>query len=187
MKLILASNSPRRKELLTKAGLEFAVKSSDFCEKNIDGTSEQIAKYNAEGKAKAVFESLKDNLAIVLGADTVVDLNGAILGKPKSEEQAVKMLKSLSGKTHSVITGYSVIGYGIEITSCLKTEVKFNLLSEDLIKEYVATGSPLDKAGAYGIQDEFPLVESYNGSFDNIVGLPTEEVCPLLKKLLRNE
>lgn len=185
MRLVLASNSPRRKELLKKEGLDFVVASSDFCENNTNGTSEQIAKYNAEGKAKAVYKSLGDKTAIVLGADTVVDLCGTILGKPKNQAHAVEMLKNLSGKTHSVITGYSIIGKGIAITSCVKTEVKFNLLSEELIKKYVATGSPLDKAGAYGIQDGYPLVESYNGSFNNIVGLPTEELCPIIKNLLK--
>lgn len=179
MKLILASNSPRRKELLLKAGVEFTVISSSFSETDKkDGI--ETAVENAFGKAFSVYEQNKD--AVVLGADTVVILNGKILGKPKDEQDAFNTLKTLSGKTHYVVTGYAIISENFIEKGYEKTAVTFNKLSDKLITEYVNTGLPLDKAGSYGIQDGFNLVKNYDGSFTNIVGLPVEKILPLLKK-----
>ncbi len=186
MKLILASNSPRRRELLKEFGFEFSVIVSEYEEKNFTATPQEIVKTFALGKAKSVFENYRAGQEdiIVLGADTVVALNGQILGKPRDRKDAINMLKSLSGKTHQVYTGYAIVGAGIEQVFVDQTEVVFNTLSEGIIEEYVATGKPLDKAGAYGIQDGFPLVKEFRGSFNNVVGLPIEKFEELLKKLL---
>lgn len=187
MKLILASNSPRRKEILTEFGFDFTVKISGYEENRISANPETLVKTFAIGKAESVFNALteteKQN-SVVLGADTVVVLDGEILGKPKNSAAAENMLKSLSGKTHFVLTGYAVISAKETVSGVAKTKVIFNNLSEKLIKRYVATGSPLDKAGAYGIQDGFPLVSSYSGSLYNVIGLPIEEIEPILKKFL---
>lgn len=187
MKLILASNSPRRKEILSKFGYEFTAVKSGYEENEILAEPKTLVKTFAEKKAESVFNALteteKQN-SVVLGADTVVVLDGEILGKPKNSAAAENMLKSLSGKTHFVLTGYAVISAKETVSGVVKTEVIFNDLSEKLIKDYVDTGSPLDKAGAYGIQDGFPLVSSYSGSLYNVIGLPIEELKPILKKFL---
>ena len=184
MKLILASNSPRRKELLKKHGFEFEVISSDFEEKVFSNDPIITAKTFAEGKAKEVFNTLENKSGVVvLGADTVVFSDGKILGKPQSEKEARAMLKSLSGKTHEVATGYALIsGKGKEV-GVVVTKVTFNNLTEEIIEGYIKSGLYKGKAGSYGIQDGFALVESYEGSLNNVIGLPTEAVVPLLKKL----
>ena len=180
MRLILASNSPRRKELLKKEGLSFEVIPSDF-EETETGLSpkETVLKFSI-GKARDVFEKYAD--CAVLGADTVVSLAGKILGKPKDEADAVKMLSALSGRTHSVFTGVCLL-FGKEMLSgVVETEVTFNELSQELIEEYVKVKRPLDKAGAYGIQDGYPLVKEINGSYTNVVGLPMEKVREYLRE-----
>ena len=183
-KLILASNSPRRKELLTAYGFDFEVIVSGFEEKSLNLSPEQTVKVNAEGKAREVFEKQTDKDLVVLGADTVVELNGAILGKPSSKAHAREMLMELSGKTHSVWTGYCTISANQTIVKTEQTKVEFNNLSSELIDEYIATGKPLDKAGAYGIQDGFELVKAYGGSFNNVVGLPVEVFEKKLREIL---
>ena len=120
--------------------------------------------------------------AAVLGADTVVYFEGEILGKPKNPTHAIQMLKKLSGKTHSVFTGVCLIGDGFEEQFLAESHVTFYELDGKMIEEYVASGKPLDKAGAYGIQDGFPIVKGYEGSYSNIVGLPVEETRAILKK-----
>lgn len=174
MKLILASGSPRRKDLLKEYGFNFTVIPSAFDESNLLLSPELTAKSNALGKAKDVFNTICDNDAVILGADTIVVLDGKILGKPTSPLHAKSMLKSLSNKTHLVITGYAIVKNDFEFTDAVITEVTFNNLTDDLIDNYVATGSPMDKAGAYGIQDGFDLVKTINGSYNNVVGLPIE-------------
>ena len=161
MKLILASNSPRRKNFLTEYGYDFSVVPSDFNETGECETPKQTVEFYAYSKAKDVFDKLNDNGAVVLGADTIVCLDGVILGKPKDKQNAVEMLKNLSGKTHQVITGFAIIKNGEQIIDSVTTEVTFNALSDEVIKSYVDTGSPLDKAGSYGIQDGFGLVKEY--------------------------
>ena len=183
-RLILASNSPRRREILTEAGFDIEIIPSTF-EENISGkTPDQTVKDFAHSKAKEVFDRLGDKDAVVLGADTVVSLEGVILGKPKNEQDAVNMLTSLSGKAHQVWTGYCIYSSQKVIVEAVKTDVIFNDLSTSKIEQYVATGKPLDKAGAYGIQDGFDLVKGYNGSYFNVVGLPLEEIQDKLKQLL---
>lgn len=183
-KLILASNSPRRKEFLTAYGFDFEVVASSFEEKSLKLSPEQTVLLNAEGKAKDVFDKVCSQNAVVLGADTVVELDGEILGKPKDKLHARQMLQSLSGKTHSVWTGYCIISKDEKVLCAEQTEVTFNALTNELIDEYISTGKPLDKAGAYGIQDGFDLVKSFGGSFNNVVGLPIEVFEKKLREIL---
>ncbi len=182
--MILASNSPRRKELLTQFGFEFTVKKSDFEESNCSLSPRETVINNALGKTKDVFDKQTDKTQVVLGADTVVSLDGKILGKPKSVKEAEEMLKSLSGRVHQVWTGYCIIKGDTVIKDAVRTDVEFNQLSNELIDEYLSTGKPMDKAGAYGIQDGFDLVKAFNGSFNNVVGLPIEIFEKTLKELL---
>jgi len=182
-KLILASSSPRRIEILTKAGFIFDTKPCSK-EENADKSlsSEQTVEFLAEQKAEDVFKRFG---GVVLGADTVVSYNGQILGKPKDKHDAVRMLKLLSGKTHFVFTGYCIIADGVFILNHDKTEVVFNNLSDKLINDYVESGLCKGKAGSYGIQDGYNLVKEYNGSYNNVVGLPIERIEKTLKELLK--
>lgn len=181
--LILASNSPRRKQLLKTAGFDYTVVVSDYSEDSDNNDPVTTAVSNALGKANTVFDSLtcaEQKRSVVLGADTVVCYDKKIIGKPADRTDAENTLRFLSDKTHSVITGFAVVCSGKINTGYVVSEVTFNPLSENVIREYVKTGLPLDKAGSYGIQDGFPLVKGYSGSFDNIVGLPVAEVSELL-------
>ena len=135
----------------------------------------------AQGKAREVAARFPH--ATVLGADTVVALDGAILGKPKSKEDAVRMLKLLRGKQHTVYTGVCIICGEREISRVIASKVFFNDLSDELIAQYAESGLPLDKAGAYGIQDGYPLVERFEGSYTNIIGLPVDEVRAMLEEI----
>lgn len=187
MKLILASNSPRRREILLNGGYSFEVISSDYEENSFSSDPVLTAQTFAYGKAKAVFDNLKSkDDYLVLGADTVV-YNGSILGKGKNEQDAKNMLKTLSNKTHTVITGYALVCENKQIVSSVKTQVTFNDLTDELIDEYVSSGLYKGKAGCYGIQDPFPLVARYDGSLSNVIGLPEEEIFPLLKELLKQK
>lgn len=184
MKLILASNSPRRKELLERDGFIFDVAKSDAKE-IVDASPIVTAEKNAEAKAEDIFNGLKEKSdTCILSADTVVYFNGEILGKPKDEEDAFNMLKKLSGNAHYVITGFCVKTDKEKIVASDQSIVYFNNLSDDFIREYIKTGSPLDKAGAYGIQDQNGIVSSLIGSFDNVMGLPTEAIAPILYRIL---
>lgn len=184
MELILASASPRRRELLAEIA-KFTVEPSRFEEKAEGLSAEQTAAYFAEGKAKEVLSRFPN--ALVLGADTVVSLDGSILGKPKSREHAAEMLRALSGRTHEVVTGVCLTGRGFCKTRAVKTRVEFYPLGEELIARYVNSGLPMDKAGAYGIQDGYPLVKAYLGSYTNVVGLPVDEVRQLIHEARRYE
>ena len=181
MEIILASNSPRRKELLEKAGIKFKIEPSDFEEKVFSLDPFKTAETFAVGKAKAVLRAL-DGDYLVIGADTVVFLDGEILGKPKDEEHAKKMLKSLSNKMHTVVTGYALLSNKKVVSGFVQTQVTFNHLSNKIIDEYVKSGYCWGKAGSYGIQDPFPLVKEYNGSLSNVIGLPVETIIPLIEK-----
>ena len=185
MKLILASNSPRRKKFLSDAGFDFEVVVSSFNELDCCLSPEEVAKANAFGKANEVFNSLQDKGdAVVLGADTVVFIDGKILGKPTDNAHAKQMLESLSGREHTVVTGYAIVSKDKTIVDSVSSGVVFNNLSQEIIEEYVATGSPLDKAGGYGIQDDFGLIKGYSGSLSNIIGLPIEDITPLLNQVM---
>ncbi len=186
MKLILASNSPRRKELLEKEGFDFQIISSEFDEKSFSSDPIKTALTFALQKAKEVFNKLEDKEnAVVLGADTVVFFEEEILGKSHSKEEARAMLKRLSDKTHKVITGYAIISKNQCINDYQISEVTFSNLTDELIESYINSGLYKGKAGSYGIQDGYSLVKSYKGSLSNIIGLPVETVCPILKRLLK--
>jgi septum formation protein len=146
-------------------------------EVNLSLFPENIACGLAEHKCDEVFKNNPD--AVVIGCDTIVVLDGEVLGKPKDRQDAINTLKKLSGKSHFVITGVCVQNSRKKIVRFDKTEVKFNVLSDDFIEKYVDGGSPMDKAGSYGIQDE-GVVKEYFGSYTNVVGLPV----PMVKKML---
>ncbi len=179
MKLILASGSPRRIKFLSELGLEFQVIPSGDDETVDEGLPiDEKIKAIALKKAKQVFENHKD--CAVLAADSVVFFNGKIIGKPKDEADAVRILKALSGNRHEVKTAFAFISNDFFYNETVTTEVFFNELTDDFITEYVKTGSPLDKAGAYGIQDG-NIVKRFNGSYTNVIGLPMERIIAVLK------
>ncbi len=181
MEIILASNSPRRKQLLTKYGINFNVIPPINKENRPENVSVyEYAEILSHDKAMEVYSLCG---GIVLGADTIVVFNGKIFGKPSSEEDAFNTLKLLSNKTHEVITGYSIISKDFKYTSHEITKVTFNNLSDDLILEYIKTGSPLDKAGSYGVQDDFNLVKKIDGSLNNVIGLPVEKIAEILREI----
>ena len=180
-RLILASNSPRRKDLLEKAGFSFEIISSNYEEKVFSSNPIEIAKTFAEGKASDVFNGLIDKEdVVVLGADTVVCLEGQILGKASSSENAKEILRKLSNKEHIVVTGCCLISSDKKEIFYVVSKVKFNNLNDEIIDNYINSGLYKGKAGAYGIQDGFGLVESFNGSLNNIIGLPIEELKPTI-------
>lgn len=184
MELILASNSPRRKEILKTAGYAFTVIPSDYAE-NDEKDPVSTAIDNAKGKAEDVFSRLDNKKGkTVLGADTVVFFKGEILGKPASEEDATNTLKRLSGNVHRVVTGYALVDESGVKTGYDESEVIFNELSDELIREYVKSGSPMDKAGSYGLQDGFSIVKSFKGDKNNIIGLPLDKIKEELNERL---
>lgn len=183
-KLILASASPRRKFLLSQLGIDFTVEPS-IGEENIDiNLPPAVVAVNlAENKARNV--ALRHNDSLVLGADTIVVIDGRILGKPRDSEQAVEILSLLSGRWHSVYTGVALIDAetGRQIKDYEESKVKFKYLSAREIKNYINTGEPFDKAGAYGIQGKGSLlVEKIEGCYYNIVGLPLFKLNSMLLK-----
>lgn len=181
MKLILASNSPRRKQILEENGFDFTVMVGNYSEKNASDPVDTAVK-NAEGKARDVFDRIKDKKdCVVIGADTVVCYNGAQLGKPQSEADAVQTLKTLSGNVHTVVTGYAVVSENNTVTGSAATKVVFNELSSELIEEYVKSGLPMDKAGSYGLQDGFPIVKEIKGDRYNVIGLPLYKIEKYIK------
>jgi len=179
---ILASGSPRRKQILEEAGFEFEIRQSDIDEtSNIDDPV-KLAKNLAESKAQTL--SASESGRIVLAADTVVAFDGKLLGKPSSEAEATEMLESLSGQTHLVVTAVSVIdSSGNQHTDAMSTNVTFRKLRKIDIENYVRIGLPMDKAGAYGIQDsELNPVEKYESCYLNVVGLPMCTTAELLRR-----
>ncbi len=173
--IILASQSPRRRELIKKLVSDFMVIPANIDEKALHIPPHDLPSQLSKLKAYSIFSKYPNDT--VLACDTVVILDGQLLEKPKDKAEAKEMLKKLSGKKHVVISGYTYINKDKEITRTVKTYVYFNNLSDKLIDEYIATGSPMDKAGAYGIQDkDFDLVNHIEGSLDNVIGLPTEDI-----------
>ena len=181
-KIILASGSPRRRELLSQMGLGFEVITSD-CDENISGlTPDKLVCELSRRKALAVAEKLGFP-AVVIGADTVVADRDRILGKPRSREDAVNTLLSLSGRTHSVFTGVTVTDGITTLTELSSTRVKFTDISRADAEAYADTGEPLDKAGSYGIQGRGGVfVESIEGDFYGVVGLPICRLRAMLRK-----
>ena len=178
--LVLASKSPRRRELLGLITENFTVKSAEVDETLPDGVSPQEAvEYLSRIKARP----FKNGTDCVIGADTVVVLDGRILGKPADADGAFEMLSLLSGREHSVFTGVTLITPENETTFSVETRVKFRELTEEEIREYIATGEPLDKAGAYGIQGKGALLaEGIYGDYFNVVGLPVSRLNAVLKE-----
>lgn len=175
--IVLASKSPRRQELLSLMGIDFKVVLKEVDESYPDRLSPaEIAVYISEKKARAFDESIENE--IVITADTIVSLEGQILGKPESPEHALEMLTALSGKRHEVITGVSLLREHHLHSFYELSEVFFKPLSADEINYYVSTCRPMDKAGAYGIQEWIGMiaVEKIIGSYSNIVGLPTQRL-----------
>ena len=189
-KIILASQSPRRRDLLKQIGLEFEIDPSNYEEDmSLKMKPNKLAEFLSLGKAKDISQRHKDS--IIISADTIVAIGGEVFGKPKTSERAKYMLKKFSGKAHSVITGFTIIDTGTnkQITKSVETKVYFKSLSEKEIDAYIATGEPLDKGGGYAIQGLAALfVEKIEGDYFNIVGLPilalTEELKNLGVKIL---
>lgn len=174
-RFILASASPRRKQLLEQAGYAFEIVVSDADESLPAGiTPEKAVRRNAARKAQAVAETNPG--AVVLGCDTVVAIDGEILGKPQDEAEAKAMLRRLSGNTHTVYSGVCITDGETETVFAVATDVTFYALSDRTIDAYAATKEPMDKAGAYGIQGlGCVLVKEISGDYSNVVGLPLSE------------
>lgn len=184
-RIILASQSPRRRELLENIGLEFEVK-VDNSPEIVDETMEieEIVKCLSAKKAENVSKTLDNEDCVVIAADTVVAFEDRILGKPKDEEDAKNMLKILSGNVHFVYTGISVLDNktGKCISDFEKTKVRFREITDSEINSYIKSGEPMDKAGSYGIQGLGSVfVEKICGDYFNIVGLPISKLCGILK------
>ena len=183
--VILASASPRRKMLMKELVPSFTIIVPEIDEslsfKNHQDVKD-IVKDIASRKCQKVSKDHPNDL--VIAADTVVVVDNDIIGKPKDKDDAYRMLRKLSGKTHYVYTAYVISKEDKVITNVVETEVIFNDLSDDLINNYIASGSPLDKAGAYGYQDnaDFALVKKINGSVTNVIGFPVDEIKEDLKK-----
>ena len=183
-KMILASASPRRRELLTQAGFSFEVKVSDADEIITEKEPDKIVKELALVKACAVAAS--ETEALIIGADTIVTVDGKILGKPRDAEEAFSMLSMLQGRTHQVYTGVALITKEEELQKSHvfseKTDVHMYPMTEQEIREYIATGEPLDKAGAYGIQGRAAVyIRKIEGDYNNVVGLPISRLYQELK------
>ena len=182
--IILASKSPRRHELLSLMGVNFRIVLKEVDESFPEGLSPaEIAVFISEKKVHAFDESVTDE--IVITADTIVVINGQILGKPENEEHAFEILSILSGNKHEVITAVSLLK-SHRVTSFYETsEVYLKTLTQEQIRYYISTGSPMDKSGAYGIQEWIGLIgiERINGSYTNVVGLPTHRLYEELLKL----
>ena len=186
MKYILASKSPRRKELM-----RFISSSFEIAVEDIDESSSYVlppieaVKDIAKRKGEAV-DSLYPN-DLIISADTIVVLEDKIIGKPKDEDDAKEMLRMLSGKTHHVYTGFRVKYLSKTVIDVVDSLVEFNNLDDKLIEAYVKSGSPLDKAGGYGIQDNesYPIVKKVIGSVDNVIGFPVEEIEKAVNEVIK--
>ena len=177
---ILASQSPRRRELLSMLGLTFEIITADIDETMDPGLSVEDAVADVcRRKAQAVGQHHPDRL--IVAADTIVVVDGKVLGKPRTEDEARQMLRSLSGRSHTVMTAFCLAKGDRTETHVEHTNLRFRDLSDAEINAYVATGSPMDKAGAYGIQDQAAIfVEALDGDYYNVMGLP---LCSLTKCL----
>jgi len=184
-KIILASNSPRRQDLLAGLDIDFEVKTLQNIEESYPKTlkKEEIPVFIAKQKALAYYMFLEEN-TLIITADTIVWLNGNVYGKPENEEDAKNILRTLSGQTHEVITGICLTGTNKQQTFFVSSKVKFAELQEDEIEYYVKKYKPYDKAGAYGVQEwiGYVGVEKIEGSFYNVMGLPVRALYSYLKE-----
>jgi septum formation protein len=188
-KIILASRSPRRQQLLRELGLKFDVVIREYEELYPEGMSgEEIARYVAHEKAASFKKEISDN-EIVIAADTIVWCNNKVLGKPLNREDAICILKEISGNTHEVITGVSLRTQSKEFSFSESTKVTFEALSDEEISYYIDNYKPFDKAGAYGIQEWIGIIacSHIDGSYFNVVGLPVQRLYKELQNLLHRE
>lgn len=183
-RIILASTSPRRRELFKKLGVPFEVVASAYEEDmTLALPPRELAVYLARGKAEAVAPRYTD--AIVIGADTFLVFDGRVIGKPRDAQDAAGMLRGLAGKSHAVVTGFYIIdtAYSIHVADAVESIVHIKELSDDAIAAYIASGEPLDKAGAYAIQGKgAALVDRIEGDYDSIVGLPVGRIGEVLQE-----
>ena len=186
--IILASGSPRRKEILSELGAELKIITADVDESSNERDPEKLAESLALKKGIAVYEKLlsensTDISLPIISADTVVFCDGEIMGKPADRDDAFRMLKKLSGKAHTVTTGICVINGGIPFSSSVTTKVFVDDLTDDEINAYIETRDPFDKAGSYGIQGIFSKhISKIDGCYFNVVGLPTNALAKLFKE-----
>ena len=184
--IVLASNSPRRKELMSGLGVDYVVKTLPDVDESYPDTlqGKEIPAYISREKAEA-YQSMIEPDELLITADTIVWMNGEVLGKPKDREDAIRMLRKLSGASHQVITGVCLTTKGWQNSFTVTTDVTFAVLSEEEIVYYVDKYSPMDKAGAYGVQEwiGFIGVESISGSYYNVMGLPVQKLYRELIKL----
>lgn len=179
--IILASSSPRRKEILSNIGLEFKIETADVDEFTKLKRPSKIVEELSYRKAKVIFERHSDS--IVIGADTIVSIDGQILGKPQNKNDALRMLKLLSGNTHDVYTGVSVLSPESENTFFERTKVTMLECDESFLMDYIETGEPMDKAGSYGIQEKGAvLIDKIDGNYHNVVGLPIARLYEVLRQ-----
>lgn len=187
--VILASKSPRRRELLAGMGVEFEVMTTDV-EETYDpsGTPEQIVMHLSKLKLSPIDMSQYAPNTIFITCDTIVVVNGQLIGKPKDEEDAKRMLRTLSDNTHTVYSGLTVATPQKQLTNYRATEVVFEPLSEEMIQYYIDTYKPFDKAGSYGVQEWIGRVgiREVRGSFYNVMGLPTRLLWSMLEQLTAN-
>jgi septum formation protein len=185
-KIILCSNSPRRRELLSGLGLNFEVRVIDGIDEsyNNNNSCEEIAEEISVKKADAYLKTIGDN-ELIITADTIVYNNGEVLGKPHTREEAINMLSAISGKTHKVVTGVCIASKNKKKIFSVSTNVKFASLEIEEILFYIDNYSPYDKAGAYGIQEWIGYigVEGIEGSYFNVMGLPIQRLYSELKKI----
>lgn len=185
-RVILGSGSPRRKELLAMLDIDFEVRSAGDVDESYpaDLPAEEVPLYLARKKSNAFLSGLREN-ELVITADTVVICDNNVLGKPTETEEAFRMLKMLSGRKHAVVTGITVATREIQIPDTAITEVEFAPLSDETIREYIGRYRPMDKAGAYGIQEWIGAVavKGINGSFYNVMGLPLHLLTTLLLRI----
>lgn len=190
-KIILASASPRRRELMTQAGYEFEIQVSHKEEIYTSETPDEIVKELALLKAKDIAEKNDAKNLIVIGADTVVAHKGAILGKPQSKEDAFEMIKAFQGDKHQVYTGVAILDYDNDgketvVNHAVKTEVYVNSMTDEEIWNYIESDNVLDKAGSYGVQSGFAVhIKKIEGDYFNVVGLPISYIYEELKKMLQ--
>ncbi len=184
MKIILASKSPRRKEILENLGFQFEIITADTDESSDVTDPESLVQILAVRKGKAVQESHNEKDTLIISCDTVVACDGKILGKPHSPEEAKAMLRSLSGRGHTVLSGLALFYNGKTISGVDKTEVYFAEMPESFIESYVASGDPMDKAGSYAIQGKTSLyIDKIDGCYFNVVGLPVRLLVKLIDRL----
>ena len=187
MRYILASKSPRRKDLMKYISSDFLIATEDIDEEKSYSLFpiEEVVMDIAKRKGQEVYKSYPDDL--VISADTIVVIDNQILGKPIDKDDAHRILRMLSGRSHYVYTGYALHYKGKDVVNFVKSEVLFNELSDELIDEYIKTGSPMDKAGAYGAQDsdrQFPIIKNIIGSYDNVIGFPVKEIKESIEELI---